>query len=336
MTTGRLFAMVGRWEAVLVLLLILEITIFGSINPKFLRTGSLLGSTSDFIQIGLVALPLALVIIAGGIDVSFSSAIGLCAIVFGLGNFFGLGLAVSILAALVVGALCGVFNASIIYISGIQPLVVTLGSLYLFSGLATVLSGLVGGGGYEGIGNFPDIFNNFASLTILGLPMPLSIFFIEAVLLGILLHATRFGRLVFLSGLSERAAIYSGLPIHRVRMVTYVLTGLASALTGLVLSSYFSSARTDLGTTTLLSAVTAVALGGVSVYGGKGTIFGVAIATLLVGYLQQGLQMSGVPSQISVALVGALLVIAVVSRQASASFGPGLGSMLRFMVRRNA
>jgi AI-2 transport system permease protein len=311
-----------RWEFVIVLMLLAEIAIFGMINPRFLSLGSLLDSTSDFVQIGIVALPLALVVIGGGIDVSFSSAIGLCAIVFGVAHFYGLGIPVSILLALVTGCLCGTFNAAMIVVSRIQPLVITLGSLYLFSGLATVLSGTVGGGGYEGIGGFPDAFTNFASGSVLGIPVPLSILLVEAVVLGILLHTTRFGRMVYLCGLSERAAAYSGLPIDRVRAVTYVLTGLASAVAGIVLSSYFGSARTDLGTTTLLSAVTAVALGGVSVYGGQGTIFGTFVATLLIGYLQQGLQMSGVPSQVSGALSGALLVIVVAARQLGGFIGP--------------
>jgi AI-2 transport system permease protein len=316
-----------RWEAVLVLMLVVEIAIFGLINPRFLNLESLLDSTSDFAQIGIVALPLTLVIIAGGIDVSFSSSIGLSAIVFGVATFFGVPEWLGIVLALIVGAACGAFNAAIIYIAQIQPLVVSLGSLYLFLGLATVLSGLVGGSGYEGIGGFSDAFTNFANDSLLGLPVPLSIMLIEAIVLGGLLHFTRFGRMVFLIGLSESAAAYSGLPINWVKTWTYVLTGLGAAIAGLVLTSYFGSARTDLGTSTLLTAITAVALGGVSVYGGRGTIFGTLIATLLIGYLQHGLQMSGVSSQTSEALPGALLVIVVCVKQ----LGGGIGGLLFLM-----
>lgn len=304
-----------RWETFLVLLLIAEILIFGAINPRFLRASSLLYSTSDFVQIGIVALPLTLVIIAGGIDVSFASVVGLCAIVFGVLVHYGLNLPVAMLLAVLAGGLCGLFNAAVILTSRIQPLVVTLGSLYLFSGIAVVLSGSVGAGGYEGIGGFPQFFTDIANMHLLGLPMPLAILLIEALFLGCILQFTRFGRMVYLVGLSEKAALYNGMPLDRVRMWTYVLLGVFAAIAGLILTSYFGSARTDLGTQTLLSAVTAVALGGASVYGGKGTIFGTLIATLLVGYLQQGLQMSGVSSQISGALSGALLLIAVSGRQ---------------------
>lgn len=303
-----------RWEVVLAALLVAEILIFGMINPRFLRMSSLLFGTSDFVQIGMVALPLTLVIIAGGIDVSFASTIGLCAITFGLSLHFGVPLPLAVLAALATGALAGLFNATIIRVTGLQPLVVTLGALYLFSGGATVLSGLVGAGGFEGIGGFPEAFTNLGYLQIFGLPVGLVVFLTLSAVLIIVLHATRFGRALFLIGLSPDAAHHSGLPVTRLQTATYVLLGVFAALTGLMLSAYFGSARVDLGTTTLLPAITATVLGGASIYGGKGSIIGTVLATFLIGYLQQGLQMSGVPSQISSALSGALLVIVVAAR----------------------
>jgi AI-2 transport system permease protein len=317
----------ARWETVLVVMLVAEIGLFGSINHRFLNLSNLLSSTSDFVQIGIVALPLTLVVITGGIDISFASTIGLCAVVFGVTNFYGAPLPLAIVVALLVGAACGAFNAVIIHISKIQPLVVSLGSLYLFLGLATVLAGLVGGGGYQGISGFPDAFTNFASTSLLGLPSPLLVLLIEALVLGGLLHFTRFGRMIFLIGLSEPAAAYSGLPSNWVKTWTYVLTGVGGAIAGLLLTSYFGSARSDMGSDTLLTAVTAVVLGGVSIYGGKGTIFGALIGTLLIGYLQSGLQMSGVSSQTSEALSGALLVIVVCLKQ----LGGGASGLLSIL-----
>lgn len=307
-----------RWETALLAMLVLELAIFGIVNPRFLNVGNLIYGTSDFVQIGLVALPLTLVIIAGGIDVSFASAIGLAAIVFGVAGFFGVPLPVSILLSLATGAVCGLFNAAVIHASKIQPLVVTLGSLYLFQGTATVLSGLVGAGGYEGIGNFPEAFNAFGYAQFLGLPAPLALFLAQAVVLVVLLHFTRFGRAVFLVGQSDSAARFAGIPVVRVQTITYVITGVSAAIAGLVLSSYFGSARVDLGSATLLPAVTAAVLGGASIYGGQGSILGTLIATFVIGYLQQGLQAAGVSSQISSALSGGLLVIAVALRHGSA------------------
>ena len=152
----------------------------------------------------------------------------------------------------------------------------------------------------------------------MGLPMPLFVFLCFAAVLLVLLHLTRFGRLVFQIGLNENAARHSGMPVFRVQLMTYVLTGLAAALAGIMLSAYFGSARVDLGSATLLPAITAAVLGGASIYGGKGSVLGTVIATFIIGYLQQGLQMSGVPSQISSALSGALLVLVVALRHGAA------------------
>lgn len=310
--------LIFRWETALLLMLIVELAIFGLINPRFLNFSNLIYGTSDFVQIGIVALPLTLVIIAGGIDVSFASVIGFAAITFGVATFYGVPLPLSMLFALVTGALCGLMNASIIHFSKIQPLVVTLGSLYLFQGAATVVSGSVGAGGFEGIGNFPEAFNAFGYAQVAGLPASLLLFLIMGVVLIILLHATRFGRAVFLSGQSESAARFAGIPVERVQTMTYIITGLCAAIAGLVMSAYFGSARVDLGSATLLPAVTAAVLGGASIYGGQGSILGTFLATFVIGYLQQGLQASGVPSQISSALSGGLLVLAVALRHGSA------------------
>ena len=307
-----------RWETALLAMLVVELAIFGLINPRFLNVANLIYGTSDFIQIGMVALPLTLVIIAGGIDVSFASVIGLAAIIFGVATFYGVPLPLAIALALATGGLCGLFNATLIHLSKIQPLVVTLGSLYLFQGTATVASGLVGAGGYEGIGNFPDAFNAFGYAEFFGLPASLTLFLALAFVLVVLLHFTRFGRTVFLAGQSEDAARFAGIPVRRVQTITYVATGLSAAIAGLVMSAYFGSARVDLGSATLLPAVTAAVLGGASIYGGQGSILGTLLATFVIGYLQQGLQAAGVPSQISSALSGGLLVVAVALRHGSA------------------
>ncbi|MGV8831575.1 MAG: ABC transporter permease subunit [Devosia sp.] len=306
-----------RWEAALVLVLVVEFAVFGMVNPRFLNLSNLLYGTSDFIHIGILALPLTLVIIAGGIDVSFASVVGLCAIVFGVTTFFGVPLPLAIAAALGTGALAGALNALVIHFSKIQPLVVTLGTLYLFGGAATVLSGVVGAGGYEGIGNFPAEFNAFGYLEILGLPAMLVLFAALAIGCVVLLHFTRFGRGVYLVGQSSEASRYSGIPVARIQTTTYVLMGLFAAIAGLVLSSYFGSARVDLGTNALLPAITAAVLGGASIYGGQGSVLGTVLAVFIIGFLQQGLQMAGVPSQLSSALSGGLLVVVVALRQGS-------------------
>lgn len=305
------------WELALAALLLIEILAFGFVNPRMLDINVLLFSTSDFICIGIVALPLTMVIVSGGIDISFGSTIGLCAIALGVMFQAGLPMPLAITITLALGALCGLINAGLIIYTGINPLVITLGTMYLFGGSALLLSGISGATGYEGIGGFPMAFTDFANLTILGLPVPLAFFIVCVLLCWLLVHRTHSGRNIFLIGQSNRVAQYSAIPVNRTLCALYAMTGFAAAIAAVLLVSYFGSARSDLGASFLMPAITAVVLGGANIYGGSGSIIGTAVAVLLVGYLQQGLQMAGVPNQISSALSGALLIIVVVGRSIS-------------------
>ncbi|WP_038223945.1 autoinducer 2 ABC transporter permease LsrD [Xenorhabdus bovienii] len=305
------------WETALAALLVMEILLFGMVNPRMLDINVLLFSTCDFICIGIVALPLTMVIVSGGIDISFGAVIGLCAIVLGIMHQAELPMIAAIPLTLIVGVLCGLINATLIFYTGVNPLVITLGTMYLFGGSALLLSGLSGATGYEGIGGFPAAFTDFANLTLFGLPVPLVIFIFCVLMFWLFMHRTHRGRHVFLIGQNSRAARYGAIPVNRTLCLLYALTGLASALAAIILVSYFGSARSDLGSSFLMPAITAVVLGGANIYGGSGSIVGTALAILLVGYLQQGLQMAGIPNQISSALSGALLIAAVVGRSVS-------------------
>ena len=305
-----------NWESALLILLVLEILLFGAINPRMLDINMLLFSTSDFICIGIVALPLTLVIVSGGIDISLGSTIGLCAIALGVMMQAGWPMAVAVPLTLLLGLLCGLLNAALIHYTGISPLVITLGTLYLYGG-ALLLSGMAGATGYEGIGGFPDSFTAFANLTVLGLPIPLVLFAVITVFFWLITHRGRFGRHLFLIGQNPRAARYAALSVNGMPYALYGLVGVASAIAALVMVSYFGSARSDLGRDLLMPALTAAVLGGANIYGGSGSVVGTALAALLVGYLQQGLQMVGIPNQVSSALSGALLVVVVMGRSLS-------------------
>ncbi len=211
-------------------------------------------------------------------------------------------LAVSL--TLLLGLLCGLFNAALIHYTGISPLVITLGTLYLYGGGA-LLSGMAGATGYEGIGGFPDSFTAFANLTLAGLPLPLVLFAIITFFFWLLTHRGRFGRHLFYSG-KTRAPRYAALSVNGIPYVLYGSVGVASAVAALVMVSYFGSARSDLGRDLLMPALTAAVLGGANIYGGSGSILGTALAALLVGYLQQGLQMVGIPNQCRARCQGAV------------------------------
>ncbi|MCZ7833624.1 autoinducer 2 ABC transporter permease LsrD [Atlantibacter hermannii] len=325
-----------NWELALLALLVLEILLFGALNPRMLDINMLLFSTSDFICIGIVALPLTLVIISGGIDISLGSTIGLCAIALGVLMQSGVPMSVAIVLTLALGLACGLLNAALIHYTGISPLVITLGTLYLYGGGALLLSGMAGATGYEGIGGFPDSFTAFANATLLGLPVPLVMFLVITLFFWVLAHRARFGRHLFLLGQNARAARYAALPVNGMLYGVYGLVGLASAIAAVVLVSYFGSARSDLGRDLLMPALTAAVLGGANIYGGSGSVVGTALAALLVGYLQQGLQMVGIPNQVSSALSGALLIVVVIGRSVSLHRETLRAAWRRVQIRRGA
>src|SRR5471030_399850 len=264
------------WELALFGLLVMEILLFGIANPRMLDANTLLFSTSDFITIGIVALPLTMVIVSGGIDISFGSTIGLCAIALGVLCQAGVPLPLAIMLTLALGAVCGLFNSALILYTGVNPLVITLGTLYLFGGSALLLSGLAGATGFEGIGDFPTAFTDFANRVVLGLPVPLLIFLCAVLFFWLLMHRTRTGRNVFLIGQNARVARYGALPVSRTLFALYGMVGLASAVAAILMTSYFGSARSDLGAALLMPAITAVVLGGANIYGGAGSVLGTA------------------------------------------------------------
>lgn len=325
-----------NWELALLALLVLEILLFGALNPRMLDINMLLFSTSDFICIGIVALPLTLVIISGGIDISLGSTIGLCAIALGVLMQSGVPMGVAIGLTLALGLACGFLNAALIHYTGISPLVITLGTLYLYGGGALLLSGMAGATGFEGIGGFPDSFTAFANATLLGLPVPLVMFLVITLFFWVLAHRARFGRHLFLLGQNARAARYAALPVNGMLYGVYGLVGLASAIAAVILVSYFGSARSDLGRDLLMPALTAAVLGGANIYGGSGSVVGTALAALLVGYLQQGLQMVGIPNQVSSALSGALLIVVVIGRSVSLHRETLRAAWRRVQIRRGA
>ena len=250
-------------------------------------------------------------------DISFGSTVGLCAITLGVLFKSDVPLMLAIPLTFLVGILCGLINAGLILYTKVNPLVITLGTMYLFGGGALLLSGFAGATGYEGIGGFPDALLDFANQTLFGIPTPIIYFFIMTLVFWLLMHKTSIGRSTFLIGQSERASRYSAVPIRQTLLLIYALIGVVAAFVAVLLVSYFGSARSDLGSSLLMPVLTAVVLGGANIYGGSGSILGTAIAALLIGYMQQGLQMAGVPNEISSALSGALLIIVLIGKSVS-------------------
>ena len=275
-----------------------EILIFGLINPRFWNINILLNSFNDFIGIAIIAFFVTFVVITGGIDISGGSIIGLTSVVTGtLAQVIGLNIWVALLLAILAGGLCGLLNGVFIAYAKVQAMVITLGGMLLYSGIALVLVGLSGASTYEGISGFSQGFINLANGKLFGIPHSVIIFVFMLLIAYILLHWTRYGRYIYLTGINQNAAEYSGIDTRKIITSTYVLSGLSAGIAGVMLTSYLGSARADFGAEYLMPILTAVVLGGTLITGGKGGVVGTALASIIVGFITLGLQMAGVQTQ---------------------------------------
>jgi AI-2 transport system permease protein len=239
---------------------------------------------------------------------------GLSAIVLGVSWQAGANIFVAMGLALLVGVIAGSINGLLVANTDINPLVITLGTLFLYSGIATGIAGSLGAAGYEGISGLPGSFTRLAHGSVGFVPYPFIIVLLLVIFYSVLLHGTRFGRALYLIGVNPEAARYSGIPVKTSIVAAYALSGFGAALAGAMLTAYFTSARSDLGNEALLPTITAVVLGGASILGGSGTIVGTLLASLVLGFLKQGLLALGVTSDVSQVVIGALLVIMVAAK----------------------
>lgn len=311
-----------RWESFMLVILILEVMVFGSINPKMLNPAVLLGSINNFMSIAVIALFVTFVLITGGMDIQAGAIVGFTSINLGLlWQDLGLNIWAAAVVALLIGGVCGLISGFFIAYTNVQPMVVTLGGQFLFSGLAIAVSKLSATESYKGISGFPEAFTSLTKGKIGIVPNQFVIFLMLVVIAYILLHRTKYGRKIFLCGVNANAAEYSGIRTKRIIMSTYVLSGISAALAGILITSYLGTAKADLGKELTLPIITAVVLGGTSNLGGKGNVIGTAFAALVIGVLQFGLSMAGVSTQYFDIPIGILLIVTVAGRSLAASGG---------------
>ena len=297
----------ARWETLLLLLLAGVVIYNAQLSPYFLNGDNLLDDTSNFMEIGMLALPMTLIIIAGHIDLSVASNAALCSVVFATRYQAGWNIWLCCLFALAAGTVAGLVNGLIITRVRLPSLIVTLGTFALYRGLA---NGLLGN---TEISGFPDSFAGIDLRYLPGthIPAPLLIFVVLAALFIVLLHGTVFGRYIFAIGNNEQACRFSGVAVDRVVLALFGLSGLLSALAGLVLTSRLQTARSDLATNFELNAITAAVLGGANIFGGEGSVPGTVIALFILGLLQNGLILANISSDVQTIVVGALLILSI-------------------------
>jgi rhamnose transport system permease protein len=297
--------LLGRWEVLVAGLFLVTCVVGQSLSSEFLTADSFTTASLDLSEVALMALALALVVVAAEIDLSVASVLALSSAV--MAELWNAGLPVELIMpiCIVVGALCGAFNGYLVTRLGLPSLAVTIGTLALFRGLAYVVIG------DASVTDFPvawtdRAFGNFGGTAI---PNTMILFAILAVAFGVLLHATPFGRSVFAIGANEEAARFSGLRVKRIKMWLFVMSGAVAALAGVVISLRNSTAAANVGQGFELIAVAAVVLGGVSIFGGKGSILGVVLALGLLGAIQKSLTLAeGISSYWVQIVIGTLLI----------------------------
>ena len=303
-------------EFITVVLLILAFIVGSIISPYFLDLDFLLNYTSLYIEVGIMALGMTFIIISANIDLSVASALALVGAVAGVLFFdlsipMGLTIALALLLSLGLGAFNGLFVTRM----KLPALAVTLATLALYRGAAQVL---VGDDSRPKLAwsrdiVFPEWFVGIHRIYIPGtsIPLPLVIFIVLAIILGIVLHKTTFGRWVYAIGTNEEAARYAGVPINRVKMAIFMLMGLLSGLAGLIMVSRLSVARYDHARGWELDVITAVVLGGADIFGGRGTMFGTVAAFFLIIFLRTGMGVANVKAESQLAVIGTLLIVAI-------------------------
>lgn len=309
-----------NWNLFLVLLLVMEFVIFGSKNAKFLRPALLLNSANDFLAVCIISMFVTLVMITGGIDIQVSSIVGLTSIITGVAwQDFGFNIWAAVALAVAVAALCGALSGFFIAYCGVQAMVVTLGGSFLYSGLALLVSTLSSTEAYQGISGFPDSFKAITRYKLFGVvPLQIAIFLVLLVIAHLLLHRTKYGRRIYLVGVNQQAAEYSGINSRRVIMSTYILSAISAAIAGVIMTSYLGTAKSDLGGSLTMNIITACVLGGTLSTGGKGSIIGTALASIAIGLLRFGMPLCfKINTQYLDIPIGALLVLVVVGRALS-------------------
>jgi rhamnose transport system permease protein len=302
-----LFTRLLSWEWFLVFLIMLVVIVNSRLSPYFLDVQNLFRASSDFMEMGLMMLPMVLIIVTGNVDLAVASTLGMTASFMGWLFNNGVNIWVAAGAALLLGGGAGLLNGYLISRLRVPALVITLGTYAFYRGMAYVLLGDQAARGY------PDAFAFIGQGNLPGTPVPFSLvlFIVFACIFGLVLHKTAFGRYLYAIGSNQEAVIYSGIPVARVKVIIFLLSGLMSALAGMVLASRYGSTRPDIGTGLELAVITAAVLGGVDINGGKGSMVGAVLALLLVGLLRFGMGLVNIQGQVQSIAIGILLVASI-------------------------
>ncbi len=297
-----------RWEWLLLILIGVTFVVNAQLSPHFLRYTSIMDALSVFLEAGFMVFPMVLVLVAGEIDISVASIVALSSVLMAMSYQAGVSMSLAILVALGVGTLCGYFNGVLISrIPNLSAIIVTLAGFSLYRGIAYILLG------DKAISGFP-LWYSYLAWGYIGqshIPFILVAFLVCAVVYGIVLHKTAFGRKIFAIGTNRKAALFSGVPVGRIRRIIFTLNGLMAGVAAVFLTSKLGSSRPNVATGYELEVIAIAVLGGANPAGGKGSILGACLALILMRFLRYGMGLRNVPGQVMMVIIGFVLVCVV-------------------------
>ncbi len=296
-----------RRESILAVLVVVALALLAQRSDRLFTAANLLNQGRFMTEVGLIALAMTFVIVTGGIDLSVGSMLGLSAIL--LGVFWkraGLPLPAAMALAVCAGAAAGFVNGLVITRFGVPPLIATLATLALYRGLAEGISES------RSVRGYPEWFYELGQGELGGVPTQVWILLGATVVAAVTLGWTTFGRATYALGANETAARFSGIAVDRTKLLIYTASGLASGLAAVIFVSRVSTTRSDMGTGVEMDAITAVVLGGTSIFGGSGTIVGTALGLVLVQALRNGLALANVKGDGTIVVIGVVLILATI------------------------
>jgi len=306
--TRSMAGLLGRPAAGIVLLLVFYILLlaaFSLLSPYFLTLSNLSNIGTNMAFIGLMAAAGTPLIIGGGLDLSVAAVAGLAGVIVALMHANGINIWLGSFTALVIGCAVGVLNGFIVTRLRLNPLIATLGTMSIFSGISMVMTG--------GLSKplFVPAFNWLGSGRIFAVPFPVILMLIVFFVLWVVLSKTPFGRFVYATGGNPEASTLLGVPVERTQMILYVLSGLSGAAAGIILAAMLGAAAPNAAGQHLLTIIAAIILGGTSLFGGRGSVWGTLIAVLILGTLNNGLTLMNVSSFWQDVTRGVVLLMAV-------------------------
>lgn len=289
--------------------LIVLVGVVTSIAPSFLELKNILNVFKQISINGLIAFGMTFVILLGGIDLSVGSVLGLTGIIMGWLIANGVSDIVAILIALVLGTVLGMINGMLISRVRLQPFIATLSTMTMFRGLTMIISN---GIPYMGLTKNSPILDGFSQGSVIGIPIPVIITLIVLGILFVVLQMTPFGKWIYAIGGNEEVARLSSVPVVKVKTAVYAISGLLCALSGVILTSRLSSAQPTAGESFEMDAIAAVVIGGTSMSGGKGRILGTFLGIIIIGVLNNALNILGVSAFYQLFVKGVVILLAVI------------------------